>query len=271
MPTDEMPARLLEALSQHLPENAAWIPIALLCISAAGGLLLMFRGARLAPVVVAGALTAVGCGGGWLASQAAGWPLWPAVGAGSVVGLLLGLLLFRVWLAVQVATMLVAGGLALYAPRVAEPLNEYLSQGLQTAEDQALVTLQPAEAVPVDGQAWQAELGDLWAYLGERVPSFQSSVVAIVGAVGLAGLLFGLLLPRAARSFWAATVGTGCFIVAVMALLQALWPATLAAVGSWGLIIVAGLWGISLAWNLADMLRKRPKKSAADEGEPAAA
>jgi hypothetical protein len=61
MPTTDFSTTILDTLRQHLPPEASWIPVLILAVVAAAGLVLMAIGARLAPVV--GAL-AFACAGG---------------------------------------------------------------------------------------------------------------------------------------------------------------------------------------------------------------
>jgi hypothetical protein len=186
------------------------------------------------------------------------------------LGLALGFGLFRFWLALLVAFCLIGAALSFYGGQVLhEPLNEYLSQGYD-AQNELVTLLEPEEALPAQPN-WREELSGIWAYLGERVPQFQTSFVAIVLTTGLAGLLFGLLLPKTARAVWAATAGLGLFLPAVYVLLRQYAPSAAGWLEHGGLIVAALLWSGSLVYNLADMHEKRPKRQGEARGRPAEA
>jgi len=265
--------KLLETVTKHLPPDAEWMPLAIAGTATVVGLLFMVKGAKLAPALAAIAFAGVGGFGGAFASHAFNFPLWPAVIVTGVVGLVLGIVLFRLWFALLVAGCLTVAALGAYGGQVlGPPLNEYQARGLQVTETGPEVTLpEPATA---GLQPWQNELGQLWAFLGDRVPSFHTSVYSIAGTAALAGLVFALLLPKAARAFWAATTGVLLFMPAVFMLLATFWPHGAGRLQQWGLLITAVLWSISLMYNLADMLGWRGKKkkdAAPPAGKPAAA
>jgi hypothetical protein len=175
--------------------------------------------------------------------------------------LLLGIVLFRVWLALLVGGCLALVSLAVYSQQVLRgPLNDYLSAGLD--RQQQLVTLPPANGAVAPGADWQKELAALWGYLGGNVPNFQVSILAIAASAGVAGLIFGLLLPKLARAVWAASLGTLLLGLAVGTATQLHWPDRMPWLQREGLIVAAVLWVISLAYNWADVHSLRLKKSA---------
>jgi hypothetical protein len=168
-------------------------------------------------------------------------------------------------MALQVAALLVVGALLLYSTRVAEPLRTYVSKEFDTQTQE--VTLPGGGAALPAMQPWQTQIGELWTYLGDQVPTFHASFVAIVVSCGVAGLVFAGLMPKAARSFWAATLGTGLFIAATWALLHTFWPVAAQAVGQWGIFIAATLWAVSLIWNMVDLVGPRKVRPPADAVE----
>ena len=271
MPIDinNLPATLLQAVNEHVPSGAAWIPVAVLAGLAALGLILMAKGARLAPWFAALILGGVGAGAGSAIAGAAGTPLWPTVAACGVVGLALGIVLFRIWLALLVSTCLIIAALGVYgAQQLREPLNAYLSRGLDVQKQE--VTLPGAPETEAARTTAQAELSGLWSHLTATVPTFQSSFYTILALAGLAGLVIGFVTPKIARAFWAATIGTALAMVAAYGLVQSCWPAGSAWLGQWGLIVAAVLWGMSLVCNWADVHGLRPKKPATTTAKPAA-
>lgn len=273
MMLDDLPSKLLDTLTQHLPPGSAWVPVAGAGVAAALGLLLMVKGARLAPMLAGVVFAFLGGLAGSFLPQLAGVPLWPAIILSAVVGLVVGIVLFRVWFALLVAGCLILGSLTLYGVQVLRgPLNDYFAAGLD--EHAGLVTLPPPGdgAVEPGGQPEAlAGLAPLWSYLGQHVPAFHTSLLAISIATGLSGLVFALLLPRAARAFWAATLGTALFLPALYAVAHACWPAAASWLAHWGLIIAALLWSASLVYNLTDIIGVRPRKPPAEHANKAAA
>jgi hypothetical protein len=172
-------------------------------------------------------------------------------------------------MALQVSALLIVGALLLYGTRLAEPLRTYDSKDFNAQSQQ--VTLPGADVAAPTSQALTAQLTDLWTYLGTQVPSFQASFIAIVVSSGIAGLVFAGLMPKAARSFWAATLGTGLFVSAGWAMISALWPELRQSIGQWGILIAAGLWAVSLVWNMVDLIGPRRVAPPATVAEQAAA
>ena len=259
-----------DTIKPHIPPDAAWIPTASIAVLGVLGLLLLVRGAKLAPAVAGLTFLGLGALGGSFLAPAVATPLWPTAGVVGLIGLGLGLIFFRFWLAVLVAGCFAGGALTLYTGKVLAPhLSNYTSSNLNVAAgDDVLLQIGLPEAgdVATAADSGWAELGHLWTYLTGVVPSFQASFWAIVLSTALAGLVFGLLLPKAARALLAATVGTVCFFTAGVALLDANWPSTLAelkSLGTWSWVIVAGVWALALLLNLRS-LRKKPQKKDAD-------
>ncbi len=268
MDMNELPARLIETINQHIPSDAAWIPLAFIGATAAVGLLFMARGARLAPGLIAAVLAISGGIGGGLLPHWTPIPFWPAALLGGAAGLILGVILFRFWMAAQVAGVLVVAALAVYGTRLQQPLSTFSSQGYNATTEE--VGLLPPGEIAVSEAVWYEHVQNLWAHLGQEVPSFQLSFVAIVVSTAIAGLVFATLMPRAARSFWAATLGTGLVTLAGFVLFYTRWPQALDGAGYWPLTIIGALWGISMLWNLFDVLGKRPKvASPAADAAPA--
>lgn len=272
MDSHALPSRLFEAASHHLNMEANWLPLVGLCVAAAVGLVFLLRGARLAPVLAAAAFGLVGAGIGRVLTDFTGLTPWVTISLSSVVGLILGVALFKVWLAILVGLCFMTASLGMYGDQVlTKPLNTYFAEGLD--REAQLVTL-PAGDAAADAPAAitpQAELTSLWQHFSNNVPHFQVSVFAIAISTGLAGLIFGLLLPKLARSVWAASLGAGLTLVAVYALLQIYWPAGAVWMDRWWLVATIGTWLFSLVVNFVDMQEPRPKKPAEDEARPAPA
>lgn len=261
------PGRILETFSHHLPTEAAWIPAAGAALTVLVGVLLLVKGGRLAPAVIALVLAGAGALGGALLPAIPDLPAWSPVIIGALVGLVLGILLFRVWLTILVAACLAGAALSVYGSQtLGPPLREYLSRGYDSAAEQVTL-LAPAGESPVT-PSWRHESGELWWYVCQTVPSFRINVVAIALTAGIAGLVFALLLPKLARAFWAATTGTALFLVGAYPLLQRYWPAGATALDRSALLVAAFLWGGALIYNVADLGDRRPITKA-PEPEPA--
>lgn len=261
--------QILEAITRHAPPTWQWLPQATMLGCLVVGLVFLVKGARLTPFLTATALGAFGAfGGGLVAGHFAG-PVWPGAVIGGGIGLALGITLFRIWFAILVGVSLAAVGLSLYGGQVMLPaLSEYTSRGVEAMEGMQEITL-PA-ATQASTAAWKAELGEMWAFLGQRVPSIKLSLAAITLAAGTAGLVFALLLPKAARACWAATTGVVLIIPAAYGIACNHWPPAAAILDHWGLLIAAVLWSASLLFNLVDVMDRRPKKVAPQAEEEAA-
>jgi hypothetical protein len=278
MTLDELLLALFQAATEHLklPEGYGWASFAGLILVTAFGLLLLVRGAKWAPAF--GALTFLGLGvfvGAFLA-RAIGTPMWITSGLTGVVGCVLGLVLFRFWQALLLGMCFVIAGLSVYSVRSLHvEMENWMS--LPPGAD---ITLPAAGSVVGEHQLTATQkLSSLWTHLSENVPHFTLTFWALVVSTGLAGLVFGLLLPRISRALWAASLGTLFFGIGVTILLRELAPSALDWLGthhalSWS--IVAALWLLSLAHNLVSCRRRKPAadKSEADiraKGKPATA
>lgn len=256
----------------QLPTEWAWA----FPVGAAGlglfGLVMLLNGARLARAMTAGSLLLVGGAAGLWLSEVIATPKLPTMLVAGVVGLLVGLGLFRLWLAGLMAGSFVLIGLTCYTGTVLWPhLTQYTTAGL-SAETQE-VTLPAAGTVTDQAQkSLSAEWQRFTGYLAEHVPNLNASVGAIVISTALAGLIFGLLLPRTSRAVLASTVGTVCIAFAVAGILKVFWPDAFAYLANSS----AGTWvGLGIMWLASfvlNLVRCKDKKAAAakDEDGPAA-
>ena len=269
MNMNDLPGMLLDTLKEHVPPGAEWAPLVAAAVTAAIGLVLMVKGARLAPALAALACAGLGGAAGPFAAPLLGTPLWPTVIASGAIGLILGVVFFRIWLGVLVGAFLMLAATGVYGGQVLrEPLNAYLSAGLD--REKQLVTLPQADGAVAQRLDWQQEAAGLWSYLGENVPNFQASFYAVVISTGLAGLIFGLLLPKLSRAFGAASLGTVLLALAACAAVQLRWPEEAARLVQWGPLVAGVLWVLSLVYNWLDVHGARPKKRAAAEPKHAA-
>lgn len=271
MTPEEIIVALFRTLTDHLrlPEGYNWVPWVVTAIVALFGLLLMVRGAKWAPAMGAVAFLAIGGGIGSFLSQAVGTPLWPTVGVTGVVGFILGLTLFRLWQALLLSLCFVAAGLSVYYVRVLTP---DVANWLSATPQAGMITLPQAGTVVGDQAAggW-AQVQELYAHLDQNVPDFAQTFWVLTLVTALAGLIFGLLMPNASRSLWAATLGTFFFGIGLTSALNHFAPSTLEWLktnhqAAWG--IVGLIWLFSLAVNLITC-RKKKAPAKKDEGETA--
>ncbi len=264
-----------DAAMQHIPHAVVWVPQVGTAVVGVLGLALLIKGARLFPAIIA--LIFMGGGGlaGTYVADAFGTMLWPTVIVLGVVGFALGYFLFKVWLAALVGGCLAAIALTLYGAKVVSPhIENFSSSNLKVEQGVMGVSIPDSGAAPVANGTPSSWAEQAWTHLSTVVPNFQTSFWTILVSVGLAGLVFGFLLPKVARSLVAATVGSVLFLIAVLMLLRANWPGALQAIdqlGEWRWIIITGLWGISLLYNLFDFHRKPRPAASVEEPEAAGA
>ncbi len=267
MSANEAAAGLFQRVLAGLPSDAPWTAGLLFAALALMGLLFLVRGGRWAPLFVALVFAAGGALGGQLAGRGLGLPQWPAILVAAAVAFVAGLVLFRLWLALQVAAAFVGAALALYGTRLAEPLGRFDPRPLLPPGSGASAAAEAASAVVPVPQRLLA----LWQFLSAEVPSFQLSFYAIVVSVGVAGFVFATLLPKLARAVWAATVGTGLVATAGAGLLHSFLRDAAPEIRPWMPIGLAGVWALALLWNAADLYGLRFRKPAPTPPAEAAA
>jgi hypothetical protein len=265
-----------ETVAQHLAHTATWIPLAIAGTLALLALVLLVKGARLVPLLAGLATAGLGMAGGPFLVGLLGTPLWATLAVAGACGLLLGLLLFRVWLALALAGVFALAGLALYTVKTISPhLPGYSSWGLaqEVPGSDVLygVTIPEGGAAQAASELPAAGAARLWAYLLAVVPGFRTSLVAITLSTGLAGLIFGILLPRVARAFLGATLGTLLLLQAVGVVVNTVWTSGLhyvQAVGMHGWLAAAGgVWLASLLANLYDLRTRATERDANAAGD----
>ncbi len=256
---------LSDRLTQIVPDGSVLLPLGGAAAAALLGLLMVLKGAKLAPALTALILAG---SGGWASSAVAttfSVPFWPAAIVGAALGAVLGLALFKVWMSLMVAACFIAAALTFYGAKVLAPhVATYVS------ERRAALADETAAAPP----SLSTELGGAWSYLGQNVTNFQPSVYAIVLSSGLAGIVFGLLVTGAARALWAATIGTLLALIGTCVALKLAAPPALewlASIGGWGWTIVAAVWAFGLIHNFLDVRARHGKRVTDDSAEPAAA
>lgn len=269
MTPEEVIVDLFKTLTERLklPDGYEWAPLVSFGLVTALGLLLLIRGARWAPAFAALAFLGIGAGAGSFLSHAIGTPMWPTVGVVGVVGFVLGLVMFRFWQAVLLASCFMIAGLSVYYVRVLTPeVQNWLSATPQSG----VITLRDAGSVVGENHSTAlTEFKSLWTHLDQNVPDFAPTTWILLLSTGLAGLIFGLLLPGVSRALWAASLGTLFFGIGLTGALSRFAPGALDWLKTnhgWAWAIVGLIWMASLALNLATGRRQKaseqPKKSA---------
>lgn len=263
MTTGSVSMQVLDAVRQQLqlPAGAAWAPPVIAAVVALAGLLFMLRGARMAPALAAAFFLSVGCAVGPLLASQTEMPVLPAVIVCGTLGLVLGIVLFRVWFALLVGLSVMTACLGFYTAQTVFPLiEEFHTRGLQLGDGTPLVTLPDAAPEHAGAAYFPPELAD---YLHEKHPNLGTHAILVALVSGAAGLLFALLMPKTARSLWAATVGTLLFLPAVYVVLASTWEPGADWIGRYPALVAAVLWSLSLLINLADVLGWRRKRAPA--------
>lgn len=258
---------MIDACLGGLPSDSALVPIGGAGCAALVGLLLVLKGAKLAPVMTGLILAGVGAWGASAAATAFGVPYWPVVIVGAALGGVLGLALFKIWMSLMLAMCFIAAALAFYGVKVLAPHLEQYQAGRQAA-----VIEEAASPVGV-AVVWD-QVSGAWTYLGQNVANFQPSFYAIAVSSGIAGIVFGFLVSAAARALWATTVGTLLALVGTCAVLKLVAPGVLtwlASIGVWGWTIVAGVWAFGLIHNFLDARPRRGKRVTDESAEAAPA
>lgn len=271
----ELISMIQDALTAHLPSSSTWIPGAIMGGFVLFGLVLLVRGAKFAPVFMCIAMAGAGAYAGTLVANNSSLAMMPAVAVGSLVGSILGIALFRVALAASVGVLAMVAGVAAFGMTgLRAPLSDW---GTSATSDEVFeVTIPSDETATVASSRW-AELNSLWGYLAAEVPNFQKKFYGILGSTGLAGLLFGWLMPRGARAFWAATLGVLVFGAGLQRVLDTYAQDVLFKIedhGQIAWIVVGVVWLISFIVNFRGISRRRkPVVTLDDEGgyQPATA
>jgi len=269
MGLDQLALSLWTALTEHIrvPANLSWTPTAGMAVLVLLGFLLMIRGARWARGL--GSIVFLGLGA-LAGTHVANWlqtPQTPTIALTGVVAFLMSLGLFRLWQAVILAgCCLIAGVGAYYVYELVPAVSQWVGGGDQ-------ITLRPAGSAGLQTTAAAAainEVQSLWSHLSATVKNFEFNMVVISVGATLVGLIFGLALPRASKSLWAATIGTFVLGVGVTGLMQKHAPQVL----DWLLqekayawIAVGAMWLVSFLYNL---MNSGPRKKVVEEDEPVA-
>jgi hypothetical protein len=259
MSLDQIIQGALTTLQSHvqLPFDAAWVPTVSAAVVAAGGLLMMMRGARWAPALAAVAFLGVGGFGGWnLAGQISTPPPLTAAVAG-VLAAFIGVGFFRLWQAGLLAAVLMVAGISAYFAR---DLRPQVQAWVDAAPASETIELPAAGTVVGETAAtWQSRAGDLWNHLSASVPGFQTTFYGILAGTGLIGLIFGIAFPRVSRSLWASSIGVALGLLGTGGLLQQHAPAALDWARTNGSIAWAGvgvIWLTSVLYNYRTLPRR---------------
>lgn len=266
--------RLMAFISEHTPSDQQWAPTGIFALVLLVGAVLLIRGGRMLGVVVLGGLGVLGAALGSALAPTFGLPALPLAGVGAVLGIALSFLWRRLWIGLLMAACLTIACWTVYGAQTLEnpAIVEFTSRNFDT---QSSLVVLPSPGEQVAGTSLLADAVKLWGHASETIPWFQGSVFAIACFAGLAGLVFGFLLPGLASSVWAATAGTaiaGCGAAGLLGLWAPTWIDWLARSPEWAWGILAGAWGVSVILN-AYSLRpaRRPPAAPAETAQPAVA
>jgi len=265
MTPEELLFAIFKATIEHLklPDGYGWAPLAGTGIVIGFGLVLLARGAKWAPGLAALSFLAIGGLIGSFLARAIGTPFWPTVGIVGVLGFVLALVMFRLWQAILLASCFAIAGLSVYYVR---GLYIEIDRWNSLAPEATEITLPTAGTVVGENRLTAMQgLSSLWTHLSQNVDGFQTTFWILVLSTGLAGLIFGLLLPRASRALWAASLGTMFFGIGTTALLMRFAPNILdwlQANHAWAWTIVGIVWLLSLAYNFKTCRRRKSEKKA---------
>lgn len=244
---------LMDLGRQHLPQGYVGATYLLLGLGVIAALIMLSKGARLVPFISAVAFLGGGVSVGAGVAQHFGWTPWPSIVVLGAVGVALGALLHRFWLAVVLGGCFAVAALGVYSANVVAPHYDDFVQGASLNEDPVYSLPDAAGDAPDPAAA----AGEFVNYLSQQVPHMRLILAVVALSAGLAGLVFGLLLPTLSRALVAATAGTLTLLFTLTGLLhlagKAHWTEH---ASSWGWIVVACLWSGSLLFNLLDERRR---------------
>jgi len=262
-------ASLIEAARHHLPLDELPDPALVGLVMVAAGLVLALWGARLVRVLLAVGFLAAGARAGTLLAPHVGISPIAGVIVAAVVACALGYGLYRLWVGVVLAMMLLVGALSIYAYSRALPSwSEFVRVGDavgQRAVD-GFVVPSPAQ------QAQQADVGVMarryLAWLEQREPGIRRDVVAIAAGSVLAGLILGFVAGRFITVLWSSLLGVA-LIAGGLALLCATWrPEWLERIGQHPSTVGTGLlaaWGLAVIRQLVALAGARPHATPASQ------
>ncbi|RMF81902.1 MAG: hypothetical protein D6744_06610 [Planctomycetota bacterium] len=266
---EDLLARLMAMAAEQLrlPQEYAWAPAGATIVALLAGLLLLVRGARWAPGFTALAFLGLGGVGGYYLTPVLGTPQLATIGVVGVAAALLGVGLFRFWQALALSACLMCIGMSVYFARVLAPeVDAWMEPAPANVVDIQLP--QAGSVVGEQRETATAKLASLWSHLSAHVPHFQVTFWSLIASTGLAGLIFGLLLPRASRALWGTSIGTVLFGTAAAMLLKKFAPDALAwlqANPNWGWGVVAAIWLGGFLHNYRDTRRRRRSGDAGDD------
>lgn len=279
MNTEQLLTSLAQMMRTHiqLPDGLAWAPAAAAAVTLVFGLITVMRGARWAPGLMATGFSVLGGVGGYLLAGQIATPPWLAAAIVAVAGGVIGVLFFRIWQAGLLACAAMGLAVGVFAVQSLTPEIHAWTQG--AAPDDVAFELRPAGSVVGDQQPGMGEqVASLWEHLGANVPGFRAKLVSVLVASGLAGLIFGLLLPRASRALWVSSSGTLMLGLGAAGLLQQFAPARidwLVQNPHWGWAGLGLVWVAAFAYALSTVRVRPPKpqapKAASTPPAPAAA
>ena len=269
---DQLPSGIepvLELIRYHVPP--AWLSSALAGAGVVGflGLILALWGTRVFRPVLVLAFAAGGAWVGLAGNQWLGLGQWFCLISAALVFGALGFVLYRLWVGVGWAALLVCAGLSVLGYRQALPHWEAFDQSRLTEAILAEDAFQPPtveEQASFNQPDPAVVLGKFGSYLAENVPHIQRNALLIIVLVGVVGLLMGLVAVKFTVILASSLVGVSLLGSAVGYGLQRFEPEILERALGRPAAVWAGL-GLAVVLSMAiqwfQVRRGRPVEAAA--------
>jgi hypothetical protein len=264
---------LLELVRHHMPPELLDHALIGAGIGGVCGLILAIWGLRIFRPVLVLCFVAGGACVGMAGNQWLQLGQWFCVVCGALVFGALGFVLYRLWVGVAWAALLVSIAMGVFGYRTAWPhwdafSEERLSHSVLPETDfQPPTADEQAEANQPDPTVVFREFG---GYLTEAVPNIQRDSVAIIGLAGVLGLLMGLLAARFTVIFGTALLGVSLVGGSAWYILSEYRPDTLLQATSRPGAMWAGV-GIAVLTCMAIQYFQARTRPAAQQAAPAPA
>ena len=268
LPFDLSPVR--ELIEHHVPAEWMISPTIAAALFLLGGFALAMWGARMVRGLLILGFVGGGLWGGYAVSQHVSVsPLACTIGGAAVLGLL-GALLYRLWIGVAWSVLLSAIALTTLGyqqvlPHWATFQDEQLPAALSPADlYQPPTPEQQAEYNDPEPAAVLAKFGD---YLAEQRPTLRRNALLLSGAVGVAGLLMGLLAATLTTILGTSLLGVLFIGTGLTYFLNRFSPETLQPLIDRPAAASAGVVGVVLLSMLVQWLQMRKSKAPPGDGK----
>jgi hypothetical protein len=268
LPFDLSPLR--ELIEHHVPAEWMVSPVIAAALFILGGFALAMWGARMVRGLLILAFVGGGLWGGYVVSQHLSVnAIACTIGGAAVLGLL-GALLYRLWIGVAWSVLLSAIALTMLGYR------EVLPQWSAFQDQQLAVTLSPGDPYQPPSPEQQAAYNDpeptvvlakFGDYLAEQQPTLRRNALLLSGAVGVAGLLMGLIAATLTTILGTSLLGVLFIGTGVTYFLNRFSPETLQPLIDRPAAAFAGVVGVVLLSMLVQWLQMRKSKVPSGDGK----